>query len=163
MPLSDGGVQCVVKDSVTDRHQFHAGSDGIRGPGLVGLKTRWTHGPSAVKYFRPVAYLSKVYPRPTSATDLVVRAMDQTLHVGNDGTDGIGHATVGYGSDRLVRSRHAESLRRYWTDGFTDLVERATDHVTDSIHGRSEAHTSGGFLPLRDLPQQIARWSYGPS
>jgi hypothetical protein len=41
-----------------------------------------------VKYFRPVAYLSTlstVYPRPTSATDLVVRAMDQTLHVGNDG------------------------------------------------------------------------------
>jgi hypothetical protein len=32
----------LVKESVTDRHQFHAGSDGIRGPGLVGLKTRWT-------------------------------------------------------------------------------------------------------------------------
>ena len=47
----------LVKESVTDRHQFHAGSDGIRGPGLVGLKTRWTHDPSAVKYFRPVAYL----------------------------------------------------------------------------------------------------------
>ena len=35
-------AMALVKESVTDRHQFHAGSDGIRGPGLVGLKTRWT-------------------------------------------------------------------------------------------------------------------------
>ncbi len=82
-------AMALVKESVTDRHQFHAGSDGIRGPGLVGLKTRWTHAPSAVKYFRPVAYLSTLstaHPRPTSATDLVVRAMDQTLHVDSDAT-----------------------------------------------------------------------------
>ena len=41
---------------------------------------------------------------------------------------------------------------------------RDTQLVIDrrQVHGVSQAHTSGGFLPLRDLPQQIARGVTGP-